>query len=133
MPQNGVGPIRTLFCSMVILFCIRISRQIWQTRNLALFGKLWHLLSHPQTKKFARDFRYVEGESKVLSNPSLFSRCHLVHIFIIDETLVPKKVILIIDYRDANSKYSAYSLMDSLNPVRQNRPSSLSALRVSGT
>ena len=60
-------PFEHFFCSMVILFCIRISRQIWQTRNLALFGKLWHLLSHPQTKKFARDFRYVEGESKVFN------------------------------------------------------------------
>ena len=60
-------PFEHFFCSMVILFCIRISRRIWQTRNLALFRKLWHLLSHPQTRKFASDFRYVEGESKVLS------------------------------------------------------------------
>ena len=60
-------PFEHFFCSMVILFCIRISRQIWQTGNFALFRKLWHLLSHPQTKKFARDFRYVEGESKVFN------------------------------------------------------------------
>ena len=60
-------PFEHFFCSMVVLFAIRISRQIWQRRNLALFGKLWHLLSHPQTKKFAGDFRFVEGESKVLN------------------------------------------------------------------
>ena len=60
-------PFEHFFCSMVVLFCIRISRQIWQRRNLALFWRLWHLLSHPQTKKFARDFRYVDGESKVFN------------------------------------------------------------------
>ena len=60
-------PFEHFFCSMVVLFCIRISRQIWQTRSLALFHKLWRLLSHPQTKKFAPDFRYVEGESKIFT------------------------------------------------------------------
>ena len=65
MPQNGVGSIEHFLFNGDI-FRIRISRQIWQTRNLALFGKLWHLLSNPQTKKFARDFRYVEEGSKFL-------------------------------------------------------------------
>ena len=60
-------PFEHFFCSMVVLFCIRISRQIWYTHNLALFQKLWHLLSHPQTKKFVSNFRHVEGESKFLN------------------------------------------------------------------
>ena len=60
-------PFEHFFCSMVLLFCIRITRQIWHTRRLILFRKIWHLLSHPQTKEFSSDFRYVEGESKLLT------------------------------------------------------------------
>ena len=60
-------PFEHFFCSMVLLFCIRITRQIWHTGRLTLFSKLWHLLSHPQTKNFSADFRYVEGESKLLT------------------------------------------------------------------
>ena len=57
-------PFEHFFCSMVILFCIRISRHIWHTHRLSLFRKSYFWLSHPQTKKFASNFRYVEGESK---------------------------------------------------------------------
>ena len=60
-------PFEHFFCSMVLLFCIRITRQIWHTRRLTLFRKIWHLLSHPQTKEFSSDFRYVEGESRLLA------------------------------------------------------------------
>ena len=60
-------PFGHFFCSMVLLFCIRITRQIWYTRRLVLFRKIWHLLSHPQTKEYSSDFRYVEGESKLLT------------------------------------------------------------------
>ena len=76
-------PFEHFFCSMVILFCIRISRQIWQTRNLALFRKLWYLLSHPETRKFARDFRYVEGESKVLNLTLRYLPVTISSIFLI--------------------------------------------------
>jgi glycosyltransferase involved in cell wall biosynthesis len=60
-------PFEHFFSSMVLLFCIRITRQIWHTRRLALFRNLWHLLAHPQTKKFSSDFRFVEGESKLIT------------------------------------------------------------------
>lgn len=60
-------PFEHFFCSMVLLFCIRITRQIWHTRRITLFRKLWHLLSDPQTINFSSDFRYVEGESKLLT------------------------------------------------------------------
>ena len=61
------------FCSMVILFCIRLSRQFWQTYRFSSFRKLYNWLSHPVTRKLSPNFHYVDGESKIFA----FSFWHL--------------------------------------------------------
>ena len=74
--KNEVISFEHFFCSMVILFCIRISRQFWQTYRFPAFKKLYELLSHPLTKKFSSNFQYVNGESKILT----FSFRHLPQV-----------------------------------------------------
>ena len=71
--RDEAVPFEHFFCSMVILFCIRISRQFWQTYHFSSYRKLYNWLSHPLTRKFSPNFQYVNGESKVFA----FSFWHL--------------------------------------------------------
>ena len=52
------------FCSMIVLFCIRISRQFWKIPTLSSIGKIYGWLSHPKTRQSVQEFQAIEGESK---------------------------------------------------------------------
>ena len=53
-------------CSMVILFCIRITRRFWKSRKLSDLKTIYDFISHPKTRALSNNFRLVEGESKLI-------------------------------------------------------------------